>query len=115
MNEVNRVSFKCAFDGGPNSIFVDGYTLMRMACYPLTLSEGNEEFNLKLTIKVDGYVADVYEQKQMNINSEAKIDTNLAVYYFLLQHYEPEDLDILLEDGHEKAWIADVDFIFEIT
>ena len=111
----NKVTFKCAVADARKNIFVSSYDLIRMACYPLTLSEGNTERNVTLTTRINGSVIDIAEQRQLNVTNEANIDAGLAAYYFLLQHHEPEELDLLIEDGEENAGIVEVELSFAFS
>ncbi|EHA1127164.1 hypothetical protein FG475_18985 [Vibrio navarrensis] len=115
MKESNRVKFKCAVADVNKSILVSNYELIRMACYPLTLSEGKMERTVTLTTRVNGNVVDIAEQRQLNVSNDANIDPNLAAYYFLLQHHEPEELDLLVEDGEENAGIVEIELSFAFS
>lgn len=78
------------------------YEILRMACYPISLHDGDITKVLQLHISYNDQIYDVVEQRQYVLNSLEEIDLNLSKYYCELIGSAADDID----DSEKDEWIV---------
>jgi len=74
------------------------FNYLRACLYPsINACSDSEECKATLTVKIDGKITDILEQRQP-FSADSKVDILLSKYMFLLNNYDEDDYHELLTE-----------------